>query len=107
MMDMDLAVAGAVLHRTTTTPAARGRRLGVAPATVRLQMRTLRPLLPGVRAPARAAGGSGLGHPGVGVLPGGVAVQVPGPALHAVTEAGRRSIQVGVEIVGRDQLHMR
>ena len=89
---MDLAVAGAVLHRTTTTPAACGRRLGVAPATVRLQMRTLRPLLPGarVRARARAAGGSGLGHPGVGVLPGGVAVQVPGPALHAMTEAGRR-----------------
>ena len=68
---------GAGLHRRTTTPAV--GRPGVASATVHHQMRQLQPVLPGAR--VRAAGGSGH-H---GVLPGGVAVQVPEPALHAVT----------------------
>jgi hypothetical protein len=73
-----IAEAGGAGSRRRTTPPAVGRP-GVASATVHHQMRQLQPVLPGAR--VRAAGGAGH-H---GVLPGGVAVQVPEPALHAVT----------------------
>jgi hypothetical protein len=51
---------------------------GVAPAAVHVQVRQLQPLLPGAR--LRPAGGARHHR----VLPGGVALQVPEPALHAV-----------------------
>jgi hypothetical protein len=69
-------IAGDGLHRTAAPAVGRP---GLASAAVRVQMRQLQPMLPGAR--VRAAGGPGH-H---GVLPGGVAVQVPEPALHAVT----------------------
>lgn len=78
-------IAGDGLHRTAAPAVGRP---GLASAAVRVQMRQLQPMLP--RARVRAAGGPGH-H---GVLPGGVAVQVPEPALHAVTVvtcSGRRS----------------
>lgn len=78
-------IAGDGLHRTAAPAVGRP---GLASAAVRVQMRQLQPMLPGAR--VRAAGGPGH-H---GVLPGGVAVQVPEPALHAVTVvtcSGRRS----------------
>uniref|UniRef100_K3ZA31 Uncharacterized protein n=2 Tax=Setaria italica TaxID=4555 RepID=K3ZA31_SETIT len=74
------AGAGGPLRR----PAAAVGRSGVAPAAVHVQVRQLQPLLPGAR--VRAAGGAGHHR----VLPGGVAVQVPEPALHAVMSAARR-----------------
>jgi hypothetical protein len=68
----------------------------IAPAAVHGQVRQLQPLLP--RASLRAAR-RGVRHNRV--LPGGVAVQVPEPALHAVigppaTPRTRRSIGAGI-----------
>lgn len=59
--------------------AAAGGGPGVVPATVHGQVRRLRPVLPGAR--RRAARRPGHHR----VLPGGVAVQVRQPALHAMT----------------------
>jgi hypothetical protein len=59
--------------------AAAVRRPRVAPAAVHVQVRQLQP----VRARARVRAARRDGHHGV--LPGGVALQVPRPPLHAVT----------------------
>lgn len=54
-------------------------RAGVVPAAVHVQVRQLQPVLPGAR--GRAAGRAGHHR----VLPGGVAVPVRQPPLHAMT----------------------
>lgn len=54
-------------------------RAGVVPAAVRVQVRQLQPVLPGAR--GRAAGRAGHHR----VLPGGVAVPLRQPPLHAMT----------------------
>lgn len=64
--------------------AAAGGRAGVVPATVHVQVRQLQPVLPGAR--GRAAGRAGDRR----VLPGGLAVQVRQPALHAIGDAHAR-----------------
>lgn len=71
-------VAGSQLERASMAAAAGGGP-GVVPAAVHGQVRRLRPVLPGAR--RRAARRPGHHR----VLPGGVAVQVRQPALHAMT----------------------
>jgi hypothetical protein len=69
---------------------------GVAPAAVHVQVRQLQPLLPGAR--LRAAGGARHHR----VLPGGVALQVPEPALHAVIcSPATRRLALGDQEQGR------
>jgi hypothetical protein len=63
----------------TAAAAVEDGRAGVVPAAVRVQVRQLQPVLPGAR--GRAAGRAGHHR----VLPGGVAVPVRQPPLHAMT----------------------
>jgi hypothetical protein len=58
--------------------AAAVREAGVLPAAVHVQVRRVQPVLPGARGCAAWRAGD---H---GVLPGGVAVQVRQPSLHAM-----------------------